>query len=221
MHAASHVRGGEGHEVGGQAIPAAGLLAIRFGVLHDQLGEPKRNGVLTIAAGRVSAVGGPDLPLPDDAVVMEAACVIPGLINAHAHLEQDARPDAVGMFASTTATQRAIRAAHHAQQALRSGVTTLRDLGASNRIAIDIRDAIRQGALPGPAVLAAGRVICMTGGHGAFVGRQADGADEIRLAVREQRRDGADLIKLIATGGVLTAGAVPGSAELSRLPGGT
>lgn len=207
--------------MGGQAIPAdasptgGGLLAIRFGVLRDQLGEPKRNGILTVAAGRVSDVGGPDLPLPDDAVVIDAACVIPGLINAHAHLEQDAGPDAAGMFASTTATQRAIRAAHHARQALRSGVTTLRDLGASSRIAIDIRDAAAQGALPGPAVLAAGRVICMTGGHGAFVGRQADGADGIRVAVREQRRDGADLIKLIATGGVLTAGAVPGSQELS------
>jgi len=55
----------------------------------------------------------------------------------------------------------------------------------------------------------------MTGGHGAFVGRQADGPDDIRLAVREQRRDGAQVIKFIATGGVLTAGAVPGSQELT------
>ena len=55
----------------------------------------------------------------------------------------------------------------------------------------------------------------MTGGHGAFVGREADGPDQVRAAVREQRRDGAEVIKFIATGGVLTPGAVPGIQELS------
>jgi imidazolonepropionase-like amidohydrolase len=155
-------------------------------------------------------------PVPGGALVIDAACVVPGLINAHGHLEMDGAPDGAGSFARTTPTQRAITAAGQAGRAVRAGVTTLRELGTSNRIAIEVRDLIREGKLPGPNVVAAGRVICMTGGHGAFVGREADGPEQVRLAVREQRRDGAQVIKFIATGGVLTPGAVPGTQELSE-----
>jgi imidazolonepropionase-like amidohydrolase len=69
--------------------------------------------------------------------------------------------------------------------------------------------------VPGPRILAAGKVICMTGGHGYWVGREADGPDEARKAVREQLKAGADVIKLIATGGVLTPGVEPGAAQLA------
>jgi imidazolonepropionase-like amidohydrolase len=204
-------------------------LVIRYGTLHDQLGEPKHNGAMMIADGRVAevadvadvaevaAAGGESGPgsAPADAEVITAPCVVPGLINAHAHLEQDAQADVVGAFARTTPTRRAIQATQHARHALEAGVTTMRDLGAGSRIAIEIRDAVARGALPGPTIVAAGNVICITGGHGSFVGRSADGPDQVRLAVREQRRDGAQVIKFIATGGVLTPGAVPGSQELS------
>jgi imidazolonepropionase-like amidohydrolase len=205
-------------------------LVIRYGTLHDQLGEPKHDGVMTITAGRVAEVtavgavgaagdageaGRGPAPAPTDAEVIEAACVVPGLINAHAHLEQDSQPDTVGTFARTTPTRRAIMATQHARRALEAGVTTMRDLGAGNRIAIEIRDAVARGAVPGPTIVAAGNLICITGGHGSFAGRAADGPDQVRLAVREQRRDGAQVIKFIATGGVLTPGAVPGSQELS------
>jgi imidazolonepropionase-like amidohydrolase len=191
-------------------------LVVRFGTLHDQLGPPKRDGALTIVDGLVAEVGGRALDVPNGALVIDAACVVPGLINAHGHLEQDAGADTVGRFARTTPTQRAIFAADHARRTVCSGVTTLRDLGATNRIAIEVRDLIRQGSLPGPTVVAAGRAICMTGGHGAFVGHEADGPDQVRSAVRQERRDGAEVIKFIATGGVLTPGAVPGSQELSE-----
>jgi imidazolonepropionase-like amidohydrolase len=191
-------------------------LMLRFGTLHDQLGPPKRDGMLIIADGRVVDVGGRALSVPGGALVMDAACVVPGLVNAHGHLEQDAGADTVGRLARTTPTQRAICAADHARQTVCSGVTTLRDLGASNRIAIEVRDLIGQRNLLGPTVVAAGHVICMTGGHGAFAGREADGPDQVRSAVRKERRDGAEVIKFIATGGVLTPGAVPGSQELSE-----
>lgn len=190
-------------------------LVIRFGTLHDQLGEPKRDGALTIVDGRVAEVGGRALQGPEGAVVIEATCVVPGLINAHGHLEQDAGVDTVGRYARTTPTQRAACAAEHARRTVCSGVTTLRDLGAGNRIAIEVRDLIRQGALAGPAVVPAGRAICMSGGHGGFVGHEADGPDQVRSAVRKERRDGAEVVKFIATGGVLTPGAVPGTQELS------
>ena len=189
-------------------------LVVRFGMLHDRPGEePKRDGRLVIDGGQVVGV---DTPEPDGAVTVEAACVVPGLVNAHAHLECDASANTVEYFAETTPIRRAITAANNARLALESGVTSMRDLGASNRIALEIRDAIARGEVHGPNVVSAGNVICMTGGHGWFVGRAADGVDEIRRAVREQRRDGAEWIKFIATGGVLTPGAVPGIAELTE-----
>jgi imidazolonepropionase-like amidohydrolase len=191
-------------------------LTIRFGTLHDQAGPPKHDGTLTIADGRVAEVSERRSRVPGDARVINAACVIPGLVNAHGHLEQDAGADTVGRYAATTPTRRALEAAYHARQTVRSGVTTLRDLGASNRIAIELRNMIAHGHVPGPTVVAAGRAICMTGGHGAFVGREADGPEQVRSAVREEHWDGADVIKFIATGGVLTPGSVPGAQELSE-----
>src|SRR5262249_61942519 len=74
---------------------------------------------------------------------------------------------------------------------------------------------IGAGVDPGPRILGAGKPVCMRGGHGHFVGREADGPDEVRKAVREQLKAGADLIKLIATGGVMTPGVEPGSPQLT------
>ena len=191
-------------------------FAIRFGVLHDGLGEPKRNGTLVVEDGIVARVDGSEASLPAGARVVEAACVVPGLINAHVHLEMSGEPQTASVFVLTTAVQRTLAAAENARKALAAGVTTVRDLGGTENIAMDVRDATAAGSLAGPTVVAAGRAICMTGGHGWFVGRQADGDWDVRKAVREQRRDGADCIKFIATGGVLTKGAVPGIAQLSE-----
>lgn len=189
-------------------------LAIRFGTLHDGLGEPKSGGTLIVADGRVAALGGPELPVPGGTRIVEAACVVPGLVNAHVHLEMGGEPRTAELFVLTTPTQRAFLCAEHATQTVRAGVTTVRDLGSSGALAIELRDAIAEGRLPGPAIVPAGKVICMTGGHGGFVGRETDGVADAVLAVREQRRAGASCIKLIATGGVLTRGAVPGLAQL-------
>ncbi len=191
-------------------------LAIRFGTLHDGLGEPKRNGVLLIEGDRVTRLGGPESDLPAGSRVIDAACVIPGLVNAHVHLEMSGEAQTTNVFVLTTPTQRALAAAENARRALAAGVTSVRDLGSTESIAIDVRDAIADGKLAGPSVVAAGRAICMTGGHGWFLGRESDGAWDVRKAVREQRRAGADCIKFIATGGVLTKGAVPGLEQLSR-----
>jgi imidazolonepropionase-like amidohydrolase len=189
-------------------------LVVKFRTLHDRPGEePKRDGVLVIAGERVVGV---DVPAPEGAVTVEAECVVPGLVNAHAHLEMDGSPNTVGFVTQTTPIRRALIAASNARRALQAGVTSMRDLGTSDRIALEVRDEIALGSLPGPNIVAAGRIICMTGGHGSFAGRSADGVDQIRQAVREQRRDGATWIKFIATGGVLTPHAVPGIAELTE-----
>ncbi len=191
-------------------------LAIRFGTLHDQLGEAKRNGVLIIEGERVARVGGPETQFPANTSVIDAVCVVPGLINAHAHLEASGEAQTANFFKLTTPTQRALLAARNAREALHAGVTSLRDLGSTESIAIDVRDAIAAGTIAGPNVVAAGRAICMTGGHGRFIGREADGESDVRKAVREQLRAGADCIKFIATGGVLTQGAVPGGPGLDE-----
>ncbi len=141
---------------------------------------------------------------------------MPGLINAHAHLEMSGESQTMSVFVLTTPTQRAFRCAENARLAVQSGVTAMRDLGSTESLAIETRDAVERGAIPGPTIVAAGRAICMTGGHGHFVGREADGALDVRKAVREQLRAGATCIKFIATGGVLTKGAVPGLAQLSE-----
>ncbi len=186
-------------------------MIVRAGALYDgTLDPPKRNVDLVITDGAIAeirAAGGE--------CEIEAACVTPGLVNAHAHLEGSGEPDLMGMIASTTPAQRLLRGVANARKAIKAGVTTIRDLGSSHRIAADIRDAIDEGSIPGPRMRVAGAVLCMTGGHGWPIGRAVDSPWDARKAVREQLWAGADCIKLIATGGVLTKGAIPGIAQLT------
>jgi imidazolonepropionase-like amidohydrolase len=193
-------------------------LIVRFGTLHDNVGEPRRNGVLVIEGDRIAEIGervaGADKT--DGTRVLEGACIVPGLINAHAHLEMSGEAQTTSVFVLTTPTQRTMTCAENASKSLRAGVTTIREIGGTENIAMDLRDAIDAGRLPGPKIVAAGQPICMTGGHGWWAGRQADGPWDVCKAVREQRRGGADCIKFIATGGVLTKGAVPGIEQLTE-----
>jgi len=191
-------------------------IAIRFGTLYPGAGAPRTRGVLLIDAGRIAAIGDAGAAIPDDALVLEAPCVVPGLINAHVHLEMSGEADTMGIFVLTTPVQRAFACADNARKTLEAGVTTVRDVGGTEKLAIELHDAIVAKKAIGPKIVAAGHAIMMTGGHGFFVGREADGADDVRKAVREQRKDGAGCIKFIATGGVLTKGAVPGTSQLSE-----
>src|SRR2546427_8374300 len=133
---------------------------------------------------------------------------LPGLINCHCHLTLDgeANFDAEVRQSDALATLKAFR---NARAALRAGVTTLRDLGANGPMVIELGRAIELGTLEGPRVIAAGRGITTTGGHGFEVGRIADGPDEVRKAVREQVHAGARVIKLFSTGGILGGGTPP------------
>jgi imidazolonepropionase-like amidohydrolase len=186
-------------------------MIVRAGVLYDgTLEPPKRRVDIVIDDGSIqeirSAGGECDL---------EAACVTPGLVNAHAHLEASGEPDMMRRIETTTPNQRLLHAVENACKSIKAGVTTIRDLGSSNAIAADVRDAIEQGRISGPRIRAAGAVLCMTGGHGWPIGRAVDSPWDARKAVREQMWQGADCIKLIATGGVMTKGAVPGNAQLT------
>ncbi len=186
-------------------------MIVRAGVLYDgTMNAPRRNADVIVENGSVSAIR--DATGECD---REAACVTPGMVNAHVHLEMSGQPDPMEIVHQYTPIQRALHAVENARKTLLAGVTTVRDVGSSNAIAIDVRDAIEQGRIPGPRMRAAGNVLCMTGGHGWPIGRAIDSPWEARKAVREQRLAGADCIKLIATGGVLTKGAVPGIAQLT------
>jgi imidazolonepropionase-like amidohydrolase len=191
-------------------------IAIRTGKLYDgTTAPPRENVVLLIDDGRVARIA------PDDAHGeadrgYEAASVVPGLINCHVHLEANGEPDTQTFFILRTPTERTLDAARNARLALEAGVTTVRDLGGAESNAIALRDAIARGEHVGPTIVPAGRALCMTGGHGSFVGRETDGPWDARKGVREQFKAGAGCIKLIATGGVLTKGAVPGNDQLTE-----
>ncbi len=191
-------------------------IAIRTGTFFDGTdAAPRSNVTLVLENGRVATIAANDQSIEADRTY-DAACVVPGLINCHAHLEMNGEPDIQTLYLIRTALERTLYAAHNARLSLEAGVTTIRDLGASDGVAIAVRDAIERGEHAGPTVIPAGRALCMTGGHGFFVGRETDGPWDARKAVREQRKAGAACIKLIATGGVLTKGAVPGLDQLSE-----
>lgn len=104
----------------------------------------------------------------------------------------------------------------HLEDYINSGVTFIRVLGTENDYDMDIRDCVDAGIVKGPHMLCAGRCICMTGGHGWQGGIEADGTDECRKAARTLLKKGVDLVKIMATGGVMTKGVEPGSAQLTQ-----
>lgn len=186
-------------------------MIVRAGIFYDgTLDAPRRDVDLAIEGERIA-----EIRPASGACDREAACVTPGLVNAHVHLEMSGEPDTMAFCATSTQNQRLLRAVENARKTLQAGVTTVRDVGSSHAIAQDVRDAVNAGRIPGPRISAAGYVLCMTGGHGHFLGREVDGPWDARKAVREQLKAGADCIKTIATGGVLTRGAVPGNAQLT------
>ncbi len=191
-------------------------IAIRTGAFYDgTAAAPRSNVTVLVEDGRVAEIAGNDERTAADRT-FEAASVVPGLINSHVHLEVNGEPDIQTFFLIRTPVERTLDAARNARLALEAGVTTVRDLGGAESNAIALRDAIARGEHAGPSIVPAGRALCMTGGHGAFIGRETDGPWDARKAVREQRKAGATCIKLIATGGVLTKGAVPGQDQLTE-----
>ena len=192
-------------------------IAIRTGRLYDgTAAAPGENVTLVLDRGRITSLAGND-ERPDADRTYEATSVVPGLINSHVHLEVNGEPDTATFFLIRTPAERTLDAARNARLSLEAGVTTVRDLGGAAANAAVVRDAIARGEHAGPSIVPAGRALCMTGGHGFFLGsRETDGPWDARKAVREQRKDGAACIKLIATGGVLTKGAVPGQDQLTE-----
>ena len=156
--------------------------------------------------------------LPAESPVQEidgrGMTILPGLINVHVHLSIDAeRPFEESLSESPEITL--LKIVKNARKTLEAGITTVRDLGCRARLDFEFREGVEMGLVPAPKMLLSGEVITKTGGHGHFIGREADGEAEIAKAVREQVKAGADVIKVMATGGVMTAGVEPGLALYS------
>ncbi|SFH06917.1 Imidazolonepropionase [Halopelagius inordinatus] len=197
------------------------LYVLAGGRVADATGTRDADVVLSPDEGRIVAVG-------DDAeteaaredaddvetVDVSGSVVAPGLVDSHVHLMMDSRPD-VATVDTESREMLSYRAAANLRANVEAGVTTVRDLGAPGTLALDAGTAVETGVLEGPRVLACGQNVVMTGGHGHWFGREADGPHEVRKAVREQLKRGADVVKCMATGGVLTEGAQTGAPELT------
>lgn len=143
------------------------------------------------------------------------ATILPGLIDAHVHLAFDGGREPVArMLAENDAMQVALMLAS-ARQLLSVGVTTARDLGSRDYLNVDVRDAIAAGTARGPRIVAAGPPITVTGGHCWFMGAEVDTIEEMRRMVRRHHKARVDVIKLMSTGGNMTAGSAPWHAQFT------
>ncbi|MBI3604291.1 MAG: amidohydrolase family protein [Nitrospirae bacterium] len=193
-------------------------IALRQTRVIDGRGRILERATILIQDGRIAAVGTErQVSVPRGAVTIDARgmTVLPGLIDCHVHLCLGADADVVRAIREEDPALTLLKAARFARLTLEAGFTTVRDLGARDQGIFALQQAIGTGIAPGPRILAAGLAICMTGGHARFIGRQADGPVGVVQAVREQLAAGAEVIKFIASGGVLTPGTSPDCAQMT------
>ncbi len=212
------------------AVPAgAETIVIRAGRLVTDAALPARGpSSLVVTDGRIVAIGAADMAAPAGARIVDLSTktVMPGLIDAHVHLTQDSglpwyatlRTKYSEPYAATTGLKNALITA-------RAGFTTVRDAGGPTLASLAMRDAVAEGAFPGPRILVAGTPFSISGGHGdAVVGLApemamaidaagqnpgvCDTPEACALGVRKRAASGVDVIKFMATGGVLDDGAI-------------
>jgi imidazolonepropionase-like amidohydrolase len=213
-------------------LPAqsARVTVVRAASLIDgNGGAPIRNAVVVIEDGRIRSVGGP-APAGAETIDLGAVTLLPGFIDAHTHLASPeiTRAGWEDAYARWTPADWALVGAAHAKQSLEAGITTVREVGSQWFADVSLRNAIEAGYVPGPRMQVAGHAISITGGHcdnssgfapNAF-GREpgytdgiANGPESIRAAIRYQVKYGADVIKICATGGVVSWGDSAGAQQ--------
>jgi imidazolonepropionase-like amidohydrolase len=193
-------------------------MLIKCGTLIDGTGSPPvRGGAILVEGTSIAAVGAatavsppPGVPVMD----LSAYTIMPGMIDCHDHLQFDTG-DEEAMSREPLALLQA-RATKNARQILRAGITTVRDVGGKGFGDVELKRAIEAGWLPGPRLVVSGHFVVRTGGHAWYLGQQADGPDAIRAAIRQQLRGGADLVKIMITGGIATKGMDPVGATYTR-----
>ncbi len=205
---------------------------VRVGRLVDVLaGEVLEDRLVVIEGDRVAAVERDTGAARGPGVIdLSGVTVLPGLIDCHAHLIGEVESGEYATLLMRTGAQEALAGVRNARETLLAGFTTVRDVGTFRAfVDRDLRDAIEAGYTPGPRMRCAGAYVTVSSGAGDIppvapdveVPRElrfgvADSADEVRRVVREILHRGADLIKILATGAVLTRGTAPGAPEYSE-----
>lgn len=152
----------------------------------------------------------------DQVIDLKDAYVVPGFIDCHVHF-LGSTSHGGGDYANENREIANVvcEGAAHAKQLLKAGVVACRDLGSYKGYALGIRDAINRGLIVGPKILACGYAVCARGGHGYEISYEVDDPDQMRGAVRQVVKDGADVVKLMVSGGVNSPGPEPGPCELT------
>lgn len=182
------------------------------GAIDDGAAVLVRNGMIEWV-GREAGFPERDFSAEIERVALGDATLLPGLIDAHVHLAFDGGADPVTRMNAETDPQQIALMIRSARELLSVGVTTARDLGARGYLDVAVRDAIAAGVLQGPRLLTAGSPITTTGGHCWFMGGEADSIEEVRKLVRRHHRAGVDAVKVMSTGGFMTAGSAPWFAQ--------
>jgi len=209
------------------APPPIKRTIIRAGHLLDvKTGQMLTDQAIVIEDGKIVRVGGQFKAVgPDETYIdLSNATVVPGMIDAHTHITGDPYHHGYNGLATSTARE-ALYGAQYAKVTLEAGFTTIRNVGAAGYADIDLRDAINSGGVVGPRIYASGPALSITGGHCddnllPYAWHQtadgvADGVDAVRHKVREIIKYGADVIKVCATGGVLSRGDDPKASQFS------
>lgn len=181
--------------------------------------EPKKNSTIVIEKNKIIAIqnGFSTAAVADTTIDLRSATVMPGWIDMHVHLEEETNPNQYLQEFTLNPADYAFQSVRFAETTLLAGFTTVRDLGGSG-VNISLRNAVNKGLIKGPRIFTAGKSIATTGGHAdptngyrkdlmGDPGPEAgvvNGPDDCRKAVRQRYKDGADLIKITATGGVLS-----------------
>ncbi|MEH7522113.1 amidohydrolase family protein [Bacillus sp. JJ1503] len=186
-------------------------------VIDGIINEAISNTYIVIQDDVITEIGiGKANVTPGDHVVdCTGKYVLPGLIDCHVHLVWDGSFDPQSVINPLNQEMLALHAYKHATEYLELGITTVRDVASPNQSVLSVRNAINEKLLTGPTIMASGPAITMTGGHVHYIGVEADGPDEVRKAARQLLKNGADFIKLMATGGIYTFGEEPGSPQLT------
>lgn len=202
--------------------PAEGTTVLSNARLFDGTGSAVRDGVsVTITDGHVTSIAedAPDAPAGATTIDLAGRFLMPGLIDCHTHLTIHASPKlAEGEEALHSGVVGHI-VGRDLRDALRMGITTIRETGAFGDTIFEVRQAVRYGAFRAPRLLISGRLVGTTsvqGRHFPGMYRQADGPDEMRKAAREQIRAGADFVKIMTTGARSVELENPGPAQMTR-----
>ncbi|MGG1658337.1 amidohydrolase family protein [Brevibacillus sp. NRS-1366] len=185
--------------------------------LYDGRGNKQESINLLFDETGILEIGTADYSSHADRIIDgRSLTALPGLIDLHVHLTMDGTADSMSKTVADSVGVAAYRALVHAEKQIQAGVVTVRNCGSKYNIDIELRKAISEGIVKGPRIFACGQPITMTGGHCHMFGTEVDGVEEVRKAARLKIKEGADFLKLMATGGGLTPGVKAGASQLTE-----